>query len=123
MKSPDEYERTALVGAPFSNSTESEVWFYNVCAGGGVEARRCVNDDDEFNPCPLVTLAVLGQTPAEWVDGRTASGEARLADRCTEKTTPAEARREANIKAAAEERAVIEAQHYGPLFELPPGVT
>ncbi|WP_063039676.1 hypothetical protein [Nocardia pseudovaccinii] len=115
MKSADEYYDTALVGAPFSNSTDSEIWFYNVCRGGGVEARRCVNDDDEFNPCPLITLAVIGQTPAEWVDGRTESGEARLADRCTEKTTPAEARRAAREAQEAAERAALEASHY-PMF-------
>lgn len=120
MKAADEYESTALDGAPFSNSTDSEIWFYNVCRGGGVEARRCVNDDND--DCPLITLAVIGQTPVEWVDGRTENGEARLGDRCTEKTTPAEARRVEREAQATADRAAIEAQHHGPLFPLPPGV-
>ncbi|MGY4098073.1 hypothetical protein ACW2Q0_00675 [Nocardia sp. R16R-3T] len=99
----------ARPGRPFSNSTEWEIWSYNVCHGAGNDARRCVNDDGE--DCPLIALSLTDRTPAEWTGPR---GRYR----CTEKTTPAAARRQAE----ADERAAVEAEHY-PLFEVPAGVT
>jgi hypothetical protein len=114
VRPPDEYDKTARPGRAFSNSTEWEIWSYNVCHGGGNEPARCVNDDGD--DCPLITLSLTERIPAEWTGphGRY---------RCAEKTTPAEARRQANAKAAAEERAAIEAQFCGPLFEIPLGVS
>ncbi|NEW33811.1 hypothetical protein GV791_14730 [Nocardia cyriacigeorgica] len=106
MKSYDEYAQTARIGYPFSNSTEWDIWHDNVCEGGGDESRRCINDDDEVG-CPLILLALTERHPAEFTGPR---GRYR----CTEKVTPADSRR-AEREA---ERAAIEEQHYGPLFEL-----
>lgn len=47
---------------PFSNSTEGEGWMGAWCA-------RCARDAfaEHGAGCPLVTLALCGYTPAEWV--------------------------------------------------------
>lgn len=54
-------------GSPFSNGTEGYGWMESNC---GI----CVHDkparnDDPGNGCPLVMVALLGRTPAEWLDG------------------------------------------------------
>lgn len=109
MKSYDEYEKLARPGRAFSNSTQWETWQYSVCLGGGNEARACVNDADDG--CPLITLAVLGEKmPAQWRTGARPG--------CSEKVTAAEQRRAEREAQEATERAAIEAQHYGPLFDL-----
>ena len=110
MKSFEEYEATARDGQAFSNSTEWEIWSFNVCGGGGNPERACVNDADGDDPsggCPLITLSVLGKRPAEWIGSHSRY-------RCTEKTMPIDARR-AEREA---DRAAIEAQHCGPLFDI-----
>lgn len=47
----------------FSNGTEGDAWMENWCY-------RCVHeaDPDETGACPLLTVAMLGQTPAEWLE-------------------------------------------------------
>ncbi|WP_280246002.1 hypothetical protein [Nocardia abscessus] len=112
MKPDSEYEKGARPGRPFSNTTEWEIWNFNECEGGGNDARRCVNDDGE--DCPLILIALTERTPAEWTGthGRYS---------CSEKVTPAQKRaadREAQRAAEAAERAAIEAQHYGTLFDV-----
>jgi hypothetical protein len=111
VKAFEEYERTTRDEQPFSNSTEWEIWNYNTCCGGGDPERACVNDAEaEADPgsgCPLITLAVLGKRPAEWVGSR-----GRYT--CTERTLPVDVRR-AEREA---ERAAVEAAHVGPLFEI-----
>ncbi|MGW5377471.1 hypothetical protein ACWESM_18695 [Nocardia sp. NPDC003999] len=109
MRTFDEIAADARKGSAFSNSTDWEIWQFNVCGGGGKNSRRCVLDDND--DCPLLLLALLGeQTPAEWT-GTHARYE------CSEHTTPAQAR-------AAEDAALqarIEAEHHGPLFEIEGG--
>lgn len=111
VKSYEEYEATARDERAFSNSTEWEIWNFNVCCGGGRDERACVNDaaaeTDPANGCPLITLSMIGKRPVEWV-----GGHGRYT--CTEKTLPADARR-AEREAA---QAAVEAQHYGPLFDI-----
>lgn len=48
--------------APFSNSTEGESWFAAWCA-------TCARDAfaDQGKGCPLLTVAMCGRTPAEWL--------------------------------------------------------
>lgn len=106
MKSFDDYEKTAKEKRPFSNSTMLEGWQFDVCLGEDIPARRCVLDDDEDNPCPLMTLAILGLTPAEWSGpyGRY---------RCAEKTTAAQKRQRDEVE--LQQR--IDASHY-PMFEV-----
>lgn len=113
MRSYEEYEKTARDGAAFSNGTEWEIWSFNVCMGGTNPERRCVNDDfaDDGEGCPLILLSMVGKTPAEWVG---AHGRYR----CTEKTTPAEARRAERLAREAAEREALESEHY-PMFESP----
>lgn len=105
MRTWDEIEKAARPGRPFSNGTEWEIWQFNTCMGGGNDSRRCVRDDND--DCPLIAVSLTDVTPTEWEGPR---GRYR----CTEKTTPAQSRAEA----AADDRAAIEARHYGPLFEL-----
>lgn len=111
MKPHDEYELTAIDGAPFSSGTDWECWQFSVCMGGGVGGCRCVNDDnvDDGGGCPLILMSAVGKTPVEWT-GTTGT----VIFRCTEKTTLAEQR----AAAVAAEKARIAAQHY-PLFEVP----
>ena len=50
-------------GPPFSNSTEGELWSAHWCA-------RCSRDAfaNYGAGCPLVTIALCGRIPAEWVE-------------------------------------------------------
>ncbi|MFI6496856.1 hypothetical protein [Nonomuraea typhae] len=55
----------AREGSPFSNGFEGECWMDSNCY-------RCVNDaatrrGDWDNGCPLILVALLGKTPAEWL--------------------------------------------------------
>lgn len=61
----DEAFAKAAEGSPFSNSTEGEAWMENNC-------NRCVHDaatrrDDWSKGCPLILVAYLNKTPAEWM--------------------------------------------------------
>lgn len=52
---------------PFANSTEGYGWFAANC-------ETCIHDKparrgDEGNGCPLILLALVGRTPAQWLDG------------------------------------------------------
>lgn len=111
MKHYDEYEKTSRPGRPFSNSTEWEIWQWNVCLGRGVSERECVNDSDEaidaHGGCPLILLSLDDKTPGEWRFGQT--------PRCTEKTTAAEQRRAEKTARDAAEKAALDAAHY-PMF-------
>lgn len=54
----------AREGSPFSNSTMGEIWMERNCV-------HCVHDaparrDDYGNGCPLLLVAFVGKTPAEW---------------------------------------------------------
>lgn len=109
VKSYDEYEKLARPGRAFSNSTDWETWQYSVCLGSGNDRRACVNDTGD--DCPLIALAVLGdKTPAEW--------RRRNQPSCSEKTTRAEQRAVERKAEQDAEQAALEAQHYGPLFDL-----
>lgn len=107
MKTYDEYERTARDGRPFSNSTEWEVFQFDVCMGQGHTKRRCVNDDsaDDGDGCPLILLFLDERWPAEWVGARYGP------TRCTEKTTAAEQRR-----ADRQQRAEAQTAAQYPMF-------
>lgn len=56
----------------FSNGTEGEAWMSNWCYNG------CVNEPT----CPLLTTALFGQTPAEWIPDQPTSLGRQY--RCTE---------------------------------------
>ncbi|MEV0584057.1 hypothetical protein [Nonomuraea sp. NPDC050310] len=61
----EEAEPRAVEGSPFSNCADGEAWMDNNC-------RRCVHDaptrrGEWDKGCPLVLIALLGQTPAEWL--------------------------------------------------------
>jgi hypothetical protein len=52
---------------PFANGTEGYGWMAANCD-------TCIHDKparqgDEGNGCPLVLLALVGRTPAQWLDG------------------------------------------------------
>jgi hypothetical protein len=78
VRTEAEIQADAKDRRPFSNGTEGYAWMDNWCY-------RCVHNDEEREIwCPLLTVALLGKTPAEWID-QTADGH-RLGDtyRCTE---------------------------------------
>lgn len=57
---------TPIERAPFSNGTEFYAWFENWCG-------RCIHDkparqDRYEDACQIVTLALVGQTPGEWIE-------------------------------------------------------
>lgn len=56
----------ARPGAPFSNGTEGEAWMDQWC-------NHCLHDQappEDSGGCPLLLVALLGNTPAEWVPDR-----------------------------------------------------
>lgn len=63
MRTYEEADAAARPGSPFSTSTEGEMWMERNC-------QRCANDTpaqvDRGEGCPLVLIALLGKTPAEW---------------------------------------------------------
>jgi hypothetical protein len=57
---------------PFSNGTEGYAWMGNWCD-------ECSKNDEEIELwCPLLSVALLGRTPVEWIE-QTADGH-RLGD-------------------------------------------
>lgn len=112
MRSYEEIVQDAKPGRPFGNSTDWEIWQYNVCLGCGNDDRRCVHDDgvDQGDGCPLILVSLSDMTPAEWVGphGRY---------RCTAKTTAAEAKRAAREVARTAEKAALETEHYSMFDE------
>jgi hypothetical protein len=71
MPSFDDATSRAVDRPAFSNGTEGDAWMEHWCF-------RCTHDlrDDG---CPLVLVAMLGQTPAEWreVDRRSLGNQYR----------------------------------------------
>lgn len=65
LQIPDAYER-ARDEMPFSNSDEGYGWMANWCD-------RCIHDGcglgKDQPQCPLILVALLDRTPAEWLDG------------------------------------------------------
>ncbi len=63
LQIPDAYER-ATEDMPFSNSDDGYGWMSNWCD-------RCVHDGcglgQEQPQCPLILVALLNRTPAEWM--------------------------------------------------------
>ena len=62
MRTEAEIQADAKPGSPFSNGTEGYAWMGNWC-------ERCTNNDEETELwCPLLTVALLGKTPVEWIE-------------------------------------------------------
>jgi hypothetical protein len=70
MRTYDEAFAAAKDQSPFSNGTEGHAWMANWC-------ESCTNDSPELvdrgEGCPLIMVALMGRTPAEWID-QTADG-------------------------------------------------
>ena len=66
--SPDDYDRLyeeAQDGRPFSNGSQGYGWMAANCD-------RCIHDKparqgDDGQGCPLVLIALMGKTPAQWL--------------------------------------------------------
>jgi hypothetical protein len=65
LPSFDDAAARAADGPAFSNGTECDAWMANWCY-------RCVHDDPDEG-CPLVLVALLGQTPVEWQEAEPGS--------------------------------------------------
>lgn len=62
MRPEAEITASAREGSPFSNGTEGYAWMAEWCD-------ECVHNDEETEKwCPILTVALLGKTPAEWVE-------------------------------------------------------
>ncbi|RKN40762.1 hypothetical protein [Streptomyces hoynatensis] len=86
--SPDDYDALFAESRdrrPFANGTEGYGWLDANCS-------TCIHEGPsrqghEEQGCPLVLLALVGRTPAQWLDGpRDAEGRYGIADqyRCIE---------------------------------------
>lgn len=66
MRTIEQIRSDARPRSPFSNGTCGEIWMSRWC-------ERCLNDSPEMvdrgDGCPLILVALLGQTPAEWLEG------------------------------------------------------
>ncbi len=64
MRTAADIKRDARPGAPFSNGTSGEIWMDDWCD-------RCANDSPEMvdrgDGCPLILIALSGETPIEWL--------------------------------------------------------
>jgi hypothetical protein len=62
VRTEAEIDAAARPGRPFSNGTEGYAWMGSWCD-------ECVHNDEETELwCPILTVALLGKTPAEWVE-------------------------------------------------------
>lgn len=62
MRTYDEVLADARPGSPFSNMTMFEMWAPRWCWA------PCAHDDDETEKyCPILSVAVTGVTPQEWL--------------------------------------------------------
>jgi hypothetical protein len=61
-----ELERDARDKPAFSNSTDGYAWLDNWC--GDCIHDKPAREGDEGNGCPLILVALVGKTPAEWLD-------------------------------------------------------
>ena len=66
MRSYEEIKKDARDGSPFSNGTLGEMWMGNWCD-------RCLVDAPYRNGlngtgCSLILVALVGKTPAEWME-------------------------------------------------------
>lgn len=80
MKSEAEISAAATDGRPFSNGTEGYGWMAHWCD-------ECTHNDEETELwCPILTVALLGKTPAEWTKRTVESeyGSYDVIDTCTE---------------------------------------
>jgi hypothetical protein len=78
MRSHDELAASAREGSPFSNGTMGEIWMDRWCYRCKVDAPYQRDESDEG--CPLLLVALVGKTPAEWVE----LGDAPQDYTCTE---------------------------------------
>src|SRR6266568_9501373 len=91
MRSYEEIEKDARDGSPFSNGTLGEMWMGNWCDRCLIEApyRNGLNGTG----CPLILVALIGKTPAEWMETD------RIQDYvCLEARFPGDGRREPRPK-------------------------
>jgi hypothetical protein len=62
MRTDEQIDADAREGSPFSNGTEGFAWMGNWCD-------ECVHNDEETELwCPILSVALLGKTPKEWVE-------------------------------------------------------
>jgi hypothetical protein len=62
MRTETEIDADARPGSPFSNGTEGYAWMGTWCD-------ECVNNDEETELwCPILSVALLGKTPSEWIE-------------------------------------------------------
>jgi hypothetical protein len=62
VRTEEQIQAGARDGRPFSNGTEGYAWMGNWCD-------ECVHNDEETEKyCPILTVALLSKTPAEWVE-------------------------------------------------------
>ena len=66
MRDLDAIMGNARDGSPFSNSTSGEMWMGDWCYRCKVDAP--FQRDEAPEGCPLILVALLDKTPAEWTE-------------------------------------------------------
>ena len=66
MRDLDAIMGDAREGSPFSNGTSVEMWMGDWCYRCKVDAP--FQRDESPTGCPLIMVALLGKTPAEWAE-------------------------------------------------------
>jgi hypothetical protein len=66
MRALDAIMGDAREGSPFSNSTSGEMWMGDWCYRCTVDAP--FQRDEAPEGCPLIMVALLDKTPAEWTE-------------------------------------------------------
>lgn len=62
MRTDAEITADAKPGSPFSNGTEGYAWMDRWC-------HECTENDEPTEKwCPILSVALLGKTPVEWVE-------------------------------------------------------
>lgn len=68
MRTYAEIDRDARPGSPFSGGTEGYAWQENWCGRPCAHDAAFQRDEPGAEGCPLVLVAFLGKTPAEWME-------------------------------------------------------
>jgi hypothetical protein len=66
MRDLDAIQADAREGSPFSNSTSGEMWMGEWCYRCKVDAP--FQRDEATEGCPLILVALIDKTPAEWTE-------------------------------------------------------
>lgn len=68
MRTVDEIDEGARPGSPFSNGSEGADWQSRWCERPCAHDAAFQRDERGADGCPILMIAMLGKTPAEWLE-------------------------------------------------------